>query len=182
MKCEFCTSLMLPRFVFLHVSAVPVSVIYCWMCSTLQNMSSRCLPRRTRTWCCTPASVRGTHTHTRSHGLLLHWRDVTPSVWLIEVCRLSDGITWPSPPLTALHFMKVTLMNQSCSGSHFLTFIELWRDRHTRLQCLRIRCSRFWCVSLKFAFRVFFWRSAEKCKLRRQDSSTWHAFVWRNVG
>uniref|UniRef100_A0A8C1MP78 Trafficking protein particle complex 9 n=1 Tax=Cyprinus carpio TaxID=7962 RepID=A0A8C1MP78_CYPCA len=33
------------------------------------------------------------YTHTHSHRLLLHWIDVTPSVQLIEVCRLSDGIT-----------------------------------------------------------------------------------------
>uniref|UniRef100_A0A671M9H8 Trafficking protein particle complex subunit 9-like n=1 Tax=Sinocyclocheilus anshuiensis TaxID=1608454 RepID=A0A671M9H8_9TELE len=33
------------------------------------------------------------YTHTHTHGLLLHWRYVTPSLWLIEVSRLSDGIT-----------------------------------------------------------------------------------------
>ncbi|XP_052439794.1 trafficking protein particle complex subunit 9-like [Carassius gibelio] len=42
----------------LYLPPVLVNVIYCWMCSTRPNMSSLCLPRTTRTWCCTPASFR----------------------------------------------------------------------------------------------------------------------------
>lgn len=100
-----------------------------------------------------------THTHTFTlHWLLLHRCDVTPSVWLIEVCRLSDGITWPSSPLTALYFMKVTLMNRSCSGSHFLNFIE--RQTHTYSVSVYSAVG-FWCVVLKLPFFFFFFEDMQ---------------------